>query len=187
MSKSLHWFSSLFLVMLLSGCSSKQQTVLTPVPVEDRSVENMDFENPADASAGSDEERLSNRENRETSKQGSQSRLEKPVMTALLEDVDEKIKSNDDRAAAAALERALRLDAKNPVLWHRLAQLRLKQKNWQQALNLAKKSNSLAAGDYAMQLENWKLIYRANDAAGEHEAVEFARERIAELEAKRPR
>ena len=58
--------------------------------------------------------------------------------------------------------------------------------NWQQALNLAKKSNSLAAGDYTLQLENWRLIYRANQAAGEQEAADFASVRIREIESRLP-
>ena len=186
MSKSLRQFIFPFLVLLFYGCAGTQQAVLAPVPVEDRSVENIDFENRAQGADSSEQEHSATRNKPSQWQQRDQSKLDEPVLTALLEDVDRKISANDDRAAAASLERALRLDAKNPALWHRLARVRLQQKNWQQALNLAKKSNSLAAGDYTLQLENWRLIYRANQAAGEQEAADFASVRIREIESRLP-
>jgi outer membrane protein assembly factor BamD (BamD/ComL family) len=68
------------------------------------------------------------------------------------------------------------------MLWYRLGLIRLQQKNWQQAINLAKKSNSLAAGDYVLQTKNWKLIAEANFRAGNNSAASLAFERARELE-----
>lgn len=45
--------------------------------------------------------------------------------------------------AAALLERALNIDARNPILWHNLAGVRLKQEDWKRAADLATKSNTL--------------------------------------------
>ena len=80
------------------------------------------------------------------------------------------------------LERALRLKPKNATLWYRLGLLRLRQKNWQQAINLAKKSNSLAAGNYPLQSSNWKLIAKANSNAGNLSAAKLASEKAKKLE-----
>ncbi len=64
-------------------------------------------------------------------------------------------------AAAGSLERALRIEPKNPVLWNRLAHVRYKQKQYSLAASLAAKSNSFAAQDQALRADNNALIGRA--------------------------
>jgi hypothetical protein len=68
------------------------------------------------------------------------------------------------------LERAIRIDSRNPILWHHLASVRLAEGDAIQAEQLATKSSSLAAGNYALQARNWELIAEARrkrgDAAG---------------------
>lgn len=80
--------------------------------------------------------------------------------------------------AAAALERALRLEPRNPRLWQELARVRLKQGEYAQAESLAARSNSWAGGDRQLRAENWRLIAQAReargDAAGAREALETA-------------
>ncbi|MGH8590248.1 MAG: tetratricopeptide repeat protein, partial [Gammaproteobacteria bacterium] len=49
--------------------------------------------------------------------------------------------------AAATLERAIRIEPRNPWLWHRLAVLRLQEGQHSVAIELAKKSNVLARGN----------------------------------------
>jgi len=106
-------------------------------------------------------------------------------VVALLEDADARIESGDHASAAATLERALRLEPKNAMLWYRLGLIRLKQKNWQQAINSAKKSNSLSAGDYELQTENWKLISDANSGAGNISGARLATEMAEKIGKKR--
>ncbi len=69
--------------------------------------------------------------------------------------------------AAASIERALRLEPRNPRLWHELARVRLKQGEYAQAENLAARSNSWAGGDYRLRAENWRLIAQAREARGD--------------------
>ncbi|MFW2366849.1 MAG: tetratricopeptide repeat protein [Desulforhopalus sp.] len=57
--------------------------------------------------------------------------------------------------AASTLERGLRLAPKDPLLWSQLAEIRLQQKNYQQARRLAEKSSSLAGS-------NSSIIYKNN-------------------------
>ncbi len=64
-------------------------------------------------------------------------------------------------AAAGSLERALRIEPKNPVLWNRLAHVRYKQKRYSLAASLAAKSNSFAVQDQALRADNNALIGRA--------------------------
>lgn len=175
-------FAAVF--FLVSACSTNSGKVLAPVPVEDRSVDGSGLAAVVDTRSQGDESD-SYTLSEPTHNEGlSNAKNNKPVVTALLDEVNMKLQHNDDIAAAAGLERALRLDAKNALLWHRLGHIRLRQKNWQQSVNLAKKSNSLAAGDYALQIENWKLIYLANSGAGNHADARLAAERVRTLKRK---
>ena len=70
-------------------------------------------------------------------------------------------------AAAASLERALRIEPRNPRLWQELARVRLKQGQHVQAENMAARSNSWAADDRSLRAETWRLIAEARRARGE--------------------
>ena len=64
-------------------------------------------------------------------------------------------------AAAASLERALRIEPRNAVLWNRLAHVRYEQKQYALASSLAAKSNTLAGRDAALRADNDRLIKQA--------------------------
>ncbi|HLY52143.1 MAG TPA: tetratricopeptide repeat protein [Steroidobacteraceae bacterium] len=61
-------------------------------------------------------------------------------------------------AAAASLERALRIEPRNPRLWQQLARVRLQQADYAQAESLAARSNGFAGGDTALRAENQRII-----------------------------
>jgi cytochrome c-type biogenesis protein CcmH/NrfG len=63
--------------------------------------------------------------------------------------------------AAASLERALRIEPRNPRLWHELAQVRLRQRDYAQAESLATRSNSLAGNNSELRAANQRLIEEA--------------------------
>lgn len=79
--------------------------------------------------------------------------------------------------AAASLERALRIEPRNPRLWQELARVRLKQGEYAQAESTAARSNSWAGGDNGLRAENWRLIAEARAARGDAEGARAARER----------
>jgi hypothetical protein len=60
--------------------------------------------------------------------------------------------------AAASLERALRIEPRNARLWHELAQVRLRQRDYAQAESLAARSNTLAGTDADLRAANQRLI-----------------------------
>ena len=103
-----------------------------------------------------------------------------PAVIALLKQAERQANDGDLESAAASLERAIRIDPRNAVLWHHLATVRLSQGEPMQAEQLASKSNSLAPGNYAQQSRNWLLIAQArrqlNNAAGAAAAERRARE-----------
>ena len=76
------------------------------------------------------------------------------------------------------LERALRIEPRNPVLWHELARIRLEQGQYRQAENMAAKSNMLTGTNRYLKAKNWRIIgearNRLGDLQGAREAFEKA-------------
>ena len=76
--------------------------------------------------------------------------------------------------AAAAIERALRIEPRNPRLWQELARVRLQQRQFMQAESTAARSNSWAGSDNALRAENWRLIAQAREARGDTDGARSA-------------
>ena len=104
------------------------------------------------------------------------------AVVALLDTADARAQAGNLDSAAAVVERALRLEPHNPMLWHRLASLRLQQGQYAQAANLAVKSNALASHNRQLQTANWDLIARAKDKLGDAEAARAARAKARTLQ-----
>lgn len=102
-----------------------------------------------------------------------------PAVVALLQGAESQANAGQLDAAAASIERALRIEPANPLLWYHLASVRLEQGDPSQAEQLAVKSNRLAVGNRVQQSRNWQLIARAramrNDLPGAEQARREAR------------
>ncbi len=96
----------------------------------------------------------------------------------LLKDAERQNQERDYSAAAATLERALRIEPRNAYLWNRLAHVRLNQGQHNLAGNLADRSNALSK-EASLKQDNWGVIAAARrqsgDAAGAAEAERKAR------------
>ncbi len=103
------------------------------------------------------------------------------VIIALLEDADRYSTIGKREQAAASLERALRIEPKNPLLWNRLGLVRLQQGRWNQAVALAQKSNSLSGNKVRLQSNNWKIIAQAKAAMGDKAGAKQARQMAQKL------
>jgi Tfp pilus assembly protein PilF len=79
--------------------------------------------------------------------------------------------------AGANLERALRIEPRNPLLWHELARVRLEQGQYRQAENMAAKSNMLAGTHRYLQADNWRIIGEARSRRGDLQGAREAFER----------
>jgi cytochrome c-type biogenesis protein CcmH/NrfG len=77
-------------------------------------------------------------------------------------------------AAAASLERALRIEPRNPRLWQELARVRFRQGEHVQAENMAARSNSWAGEDRSLRAENWRIIAEARRARGDADGAKAA-------------
>lgn len=69
-------------------------------------------------------------------------------------------------SAIATLERALRIEPDNPLVWLELGQVHLSAKNPQQAESMARKAIALATGNAAVQANGWRLIGDAYRSRG---------------------
>jgi len=83
--------------------------------------------------------------------------------------------------AGATLERALRIEPRNPRLWQELAHVRLKQGEFAQAESVAARSNAWAGADPALRAENWRLIAKAREARGDAQGAQAALETAARI------
>ena len=105
-------------------------------------------------------------------------------MVALLDRSLADISSGKRESAGAAIERALRIEPRNPWLWQELAQVRLDEGQYAQAITLAKKSNSFSGKQKRVQAGNWQLIGKARVAQGDSTGANEAFARAAELSKK---
>ena len=96
----------------------------------------------------------------------AQQRRENIAIAGLMESARADSAAGRLANAAASLERALRIEPRNPRLWQELARVRLMQGEYAQAENLAARSNSWAGSDSALRSENQRLIEQAREAAG---------------------
>ncbi|HSF21685.1 MAG TPA: tetratricopeptide repeat protein [Burkholderiales bacterium] len=104
--------------------------------------------------------------------------IENPAIASLMDGARADVAAGRLVNAAASLERALRIEPRNPRLWQELARVRLKQGDYAQAESVAARSSSWAGGDNRLRAENWRLIAQAReargDAAGARAALEAA-------------
>lgn len=112
-------------------------------------------------------------------------RRENAAVVALVQNARDEMSAGRLSAAAANIERALRIEPRNPTLWHELARINLHQGQPARAAQLAAKSNALADDDLALRAANWRLIGQARTQTGDHAAAETAFEKADEIDSRR--
>ena len=101
--------------------------------------------------------------------------------SALVAQAHSQTKSGNPVAAAATLERALRIEPSNPLLWIELGRLRLDEKNPAQADSMGRKALALATGDPNTQAAAWRLIAESLRARGRDDEAGKAEDRANAL------
>jgi hypothetical protein len=81
---------------------------------------------------------------------------------SLLEKAESQQQAGDLSGAASTLERAVRIESRNPLLWNRLANVRLEQGHSDLAVEFASKSSEFAGSDEALKQNNARIIDKAN-------------------------
>ncbi len=161
-------FLLLSLAFLLNGCTTISNTGSPqPAEVEDRAVVNGEVL-PFPDETNIQVESLYGQNN--TS----------PVVQRLLTEAEQQRAAGAPEAAANSLERALRIEPQNAMLWSRLADVRYAQDDYQQAVQLAAKSNTLAASDQQLRRQNWYLMANAYLAMGSQQAAQKYRDKLSQ-------
>jgi len=101
--------------------------------------------------------------------------------TALVQQAHTQAKTGDFGQASATLERALRIEPDNPLLWIELGRMRLGAGDAPQADAMGRKALSLASGDGTAQASAWRLIAEALQAQGRNGEAADAARRAASL------
>ena len=81
-----------------------------------------------------------------------------PASRALVSQAAAQRKKGDLPGASVSLDRALRIEPNNPLLWIEMGRLRMDQRNYAQAENMARKALSMSVGDDTTQSAAWELI-----------------------------
>lgn len=87
-----------------------------------------------------------------------------PAVAALSSDARQAFDNGRFDEAAQALERAIRIDPQNGDLWHELARVRFEQGDYEQARQLAARSNALLDPGSPLKARNDELIQAARNA-----------------------
>ena len=93
---------------------------------------------------------------------------------ALVTQAHAQAQGGDFGQASATIERALRIEPENPLLWIELGRMRLGAGDAQQADAMGRKALSLATGDPAAQSSAWRLIADSLQARGRNGEAEDA-------------
>jgi predicted Zn-dependent protease len=87
---------------------------------------------------------------------------------ALVGQAHQQSAAGDYAGAAATVERALRIEPDNPLLWTELGRIRMGENNPAQAEAMGRKALALATGDPAAQSGAWHLIADSLRARGKN-------------------
>src|SRR5215470_10054882 len=99
---------------------------------------------------------------------------ESPAVASLIDNARLDSQAGRYVSASASLERALRIEPRNPRLWQELARVRLSQLDYAQAESCAQRSSSWAESDNALRYENWQLIAKAREGRGDSAGAKAA-------------
>ncbi len=104
-----------------------------------------------------------------------------PAASALVAQAHQQAAAGDTPQAAATLERALRIEPENPLVWIELGRVRLAENNAAQADAMGRKALTLASGDPAAQSSAWHLVAESLRARGNNGGAAEAERRATSL------
>ncbi len=159
------WFNHAPLLAAILVCSlvACAAPAPTPAPVEEREVQQRVREPARQQSTGVQVYPLQN-----------------PAVKSLLNDAREAEAMGDYDVAAVSLERALRIQGRDPELLQYMAEIQLQKKDYDQALNFATRSYDTGARVGEICSRNWHTISVARDHKGDTKGSVQARQRAGQ-------
>lgn len=144
------------LAALLSACATT-----APAPTGDREVDTRVRQPAAQDSAGVQVYALEN-----------------PAVTELLADASQAEADGRFDQAAMLLERALRIQPRNPEVLQSMAEVQLQVYDYEQALSFATRSYDLGPRVGEICSRNWRTIGVSREHLGDHQGAEEAQKRV---------
>lgn len=105
------------------------------------------------------------------------------AVTPLARQASDYLSDGQFDKAAATLERALRISPNSAELWSLMAEIQLAEGNWNQAEQLAAKSNLLAGNKPHLKAKNLRIAAEALERKNMPEEAEQALQKARNLEA----
>jgi cytochrome c-type biogenesis protein CcmH/NrfG len=151
--------------LLLSACAG-----YTPAPVSDREVETRVREPASKESEGVQVFPLQN-----------------PAVKELLADAGNAETAGDYNQAAVLLERALRIQPRDPEILQQMAEVQLRKQDYEQALNFAVRSYDIGPRVGEICNRNWRTISVAREHLGDRNGSVLAEQRATTCMNTKPR
>lgn len=104
-----------------------------------------------------------------------------PASRALVSQAQTQLATKNFAVAASSIERALRIEPDNPLLWIELGKVRQAEGNYVQAENMGRKAVSMSANTPRAQSAAWRLIAEAYRARGKNSEAREAQARAESL------
>lgn len=105
-----------------------------------------------------------------------------PAVIALVNEAEINTRSGQFDSAASKIERALRIDSRNPELTFKLAEIRLKQEQPKLSEELAKRADVLAGNQRSLKARIWNLIAQSKIMQRDAEGQAVAEKKAAEYQ-----
>ncbi len=154
----------LFIALLLGACASQ-----SPAPIEDRELEQRVRTPAREDSAGVQVYPLKN-----------------PAVAELTDQADRAEAAGDLDQAAVLLERAMRIQPRDPELLQQMAEVQLKRGQYQQALSFATRSHDIGPRVGELCARNWRTMSLAHERLGDGPAANRAVDRAEQCMVTRP-
>jgi predicted Zn-dependent protease len=100
---------------------------------------------------------------------------------ALVSQAQAQVTAKNYAVAASSIERALRIEPANPLLWIELAKVRQAEGNYVQAENMARKAVSMSVQAPKAQAQGWELIAQSYRARGKNLEAQQANDKADAL------
>lgn len=104
-----------------------------------------------------------------------------PASRALVSQAQTQMASKNYVVAASSIERALRIEPDNPLLWIELGRIRFAEGNYVQSENMARKAVSMSVNAPRAQSSAWRLIAESYRARGKNPEAQEAQARADSL------
>ena len=112
--------------------------------------------------------------------------LENAAVTELLADASAAEQSGQLEQASMSLERALRIQPRNPEILQSMAEVNLQMADYEQALNFASRSYDLGPRVGEICSRNWRTISVSREYLGDHSGAVVAEKRACECMVTKP-